>query len=67
MESTKRRGRKRKPAAQPNRKQVSDAVEEFLKNGGKITKIETNWFTYYYKPYCSDQAIGMESLPMEFI
>lgn len=38
------RGRKKSKkfsSFQPNRTTVSNAVEEFLKNGGKITKVES--------------------------
>lgn len=38
----KRRGRKKRVPFDPNHQYVANAIEEFLKGGGKITKIEVS-------------------------
>ncbi len=63
-----RRGRKKKDVNfNPSKEYLENAKEDFIKNGGRITKIEHYEFVEFIKPYYSTLAIGMEALPEVFI
>ena len=61
-----RPGRRRKKGVSfnPNKEFLDTAKEEFLKKGGKITKIEPvdNELTSYIKPYRSPAALDLSIL-----
>ena len=62
-----RKGRRKKVNFNPNQEFISNAIENFLKKGGRITKIYDDGFGHFINQYRSDSAIGMEALPGEFI
>lgn len=67
MEPVMRRGRKKKKINfNPDQEFLSNAIETFLKKGGRITKVNLG-LPEFINPYRSESALGMESLPMEFI
>ncbi len=66
MAQRKGRGRK-KVKFNPDQKFISNAIDQFLKKGGKITNLNYDGFSQLINPYRSDSAMGMEDLPMEFI
>jgi len=63
MDPVRRRGRKKKNVNfNPNKEFLNEAKKEFLKNGGKITKIENDFDDYFHHIYRSGLAMNISDL-----